>query len=292
MGSAAAEIGGAPAVSARTQVVAVIGDPIGHSLSPLIHNAGFAEVGLDWICIALPVVGGGALDAARAMRTFGLRGMSVTMPHKSDIVTGMDRLSEVASTLESVNCVTLRDGALLGDNTDGAGFLEGLRTDFDLDPAGADCVVLGAGGAARAVVLALAGAGARSVRVVNRTPSRAERAAALGGPTATVGVVSDVAHADLVVNATPVGMGTTADGVAQLPLDPSVLHRGQVVADLVYHPAETALMLAARAAGARSANGVSMLVHQAAIAFTHWTGVPAPVSAMTAAVRSALSSRD
>jgi len=280
------------AVTARTQVVAVIGDPIGHSLSPVIHNAGFAETGLDWVCVALPVGGGGALDAARSMRTLGLRGMSVTMPHKSDIVAGLDRLSEVASSLGSVNCVTLLDGELVGDSTDGAGFLEGLRTDFDLDPSGADCVVLGAGGAARAVVLALAGAGARSVRVVNRTRSRAEHAATLGGPTTTVGGASDVAQADLVVNATPVGMGVTPDGVTALPLDPALLRPGQVVAELVYHPADTALMVAARTAGARTANGVSMLVHQAAVAFTHWTGVPAPVSAMTAAVTDALSQDD
>ena len=278
------------AVTARTQVVAVIGDPIGHSLSPVIHNAGFAALGLDWICVALPVPDGAALDAARAMRTLGLRGMSVTMPHKSDIVAGLDRLSEVASTLGSVNCVTACDGELVGDSTDGSGFLEGLRADFGVDPSGADCVVLGAGGAARAVVLALAGAGARSVRVVNRTRPRAERAAALGGPTATVGVASDVTRADLVVNATPVGMGAAPDGVTTLPLDPDLLRPGQMVAELIYHPAETDLMVAARAAGARTANGMSMLVHQAAAAFTHWTGEVAPLAAMTAAATDALSS--
>ncbi len=276
------------AVTARTQVVAVIGDPIDHSLSPVIHNAGFAELGLDWVCVALPVADGGAVDASLAMRTLGLRGMSVTMPHKSAIVAGMDRLTEVASTLGSVNCVTLRDAELIGDSTDGAGFLDGLQADFDFHPAGADCVVLGAGGAARAVILALIGAGARSVRVINRTRSRAEHAAALGGPSAAVGAASDVAQADLVVNATPVGMGATPGAGAGLAFDAALLRPGQVVAELVYHPAETELMAAARAAGARTANGVSMLVHQAAVAFTHWTGEPAPVRAMTAAAIDAM----
>jgi shikimate dehydrogenase len=276
-------------ISARTQVVAVIGDPIAHSLSPTIHNAGFAEAGLDWRCVALPVRAGDALAAAAGMRTLGLRGMSVTMPHKSDICGGLDRLSAVAAALGSVNCVTRQDDELLGDNTDGAGFLGGLRQDFDLDPAGIDCVVLGAGGAARAVVLALADAGARSVRVVNRTPERAEQAAALAGSVGAVGTPADVAAADLVVNATPVGMGDGAG--AALPLDRDLLHSGQVVAELVYHPAATALMAAATAAGARTANGVSMLVHQAAVAFSHWTGEPAPIAAMGAAARAALSSR-
>ena len=208
----------------------------------MIHNAGFAELGLDWVCVALPVGRWGSGGRSLAMRTLGLRGMSVTMPHKSAIVAGMDRLTEVASPLGSVNCVTLRDAELIGDSTDGAGFLGGLQADFDFHPAGADCVVLGAGGAARAVVLALIGAGARSVRVINRTRSRAEHAAALGGPSAAVGAASDVAQADLVVNATPVGMGATPGAGAGLAFDAALLRPGQVVAELVYHPAETELM--------------------------------------------------
>ncbi len=273
-------------ITARTQVVAVIGDPIGHSLSPTIHNAGFAEVGLDWRCVALPVRAGDAVAAAGGMRALGLRGLSVTMPHKSDITAGLDRLSTAATALGSVNCVTRRDDELLGDNTDGAGFLGGLREDFDLEPVGVDCVVLGAGGAARAVVLALADAGARSVRVVNRTEARAEQAAALAGTVGAVGAPADVVDAGLLVNATPVGMGDGSS--AQLPIDPDLLHPGLVVAELVYHPAETALMDAAAAAGARTANGVSMLVHQAAVAFESVDRCRAPLAAMVAAARAAL----
>lgn len=280
--------GSVPPISANTQVVAVIGDPIAHSLSPTIHNAGFSARRLDWVCVAFPVGAGDAVAAAAAVRSLGLRGMSVTMPHKSEIAAGMDHLSDAARALGSVNCVIRRDGELLGDNTDGAGFLGGLREDFDMEPSGADCVVLGAGGAARAVVLALADAGARSVRVVNRTRANAERAAALAGVVGSVGAPGDVAGADLVVNATPVGMGDVGGG-DDVPVDARLLRPGQVVAELVYHPATTPLMAAATAAGARTANGVSMLVHQAGAAFTLWTGEPAPIAEMGAAARAALS---
>jgi shikimate dehydrogenase len=273
--------------SAHTRVVAVIGDPIEHSLSPALHNAAFAETGVDGVCVAFRVGAGRAGHAAAAMRTLGLVGMSVTMPHKADIIDGLDELTPTAARLGSVNCVR-RDGDLLvGDSTDGAGFLAGLREDFDLDPSGAHCVVLGAGGAARAVVLALAGAGAASVRVVNRSRTNAERAAALAGPLGSVGDPEQVRQADLVVNATPVGMaaGAAADS---LPVDAALLSADQVVAELVYHPQVTPLMRAAASVGARTSNGVSMLLHQAAVAFTHWTGVAAPVPAMRAAVQGSL----
>ncbi len=267
----------------------MIGDPIDHSLSPTIHNAGFAALGLDWVCLALPVRSGAAAEALVGVRALGLRGLSVTMPHKSVVAAGVDRLSDAARALGSVNCVVVQDGELVGENTDGAGFLGGLRDDFDLDPSGADCVVLGAGGAARAVVLALAGAGARSVTVVNRSEDNARRAAALAGAVGSVGTVAAVSGADLVVNATPVGMGGTGGASAGLPLEPGLLRAGQVVAELIYHPASTPLMEAAGAVGARTANGLSMLVHQAGVAFTAWTGAPAPLAAMGAAARSALS---
>ncbi len=278
-------------ISAATKVVAVIGDPIAHSLSPVIHNAAFAATGIDWACVALPVPAGQGAQVGAALRTLGLEGLSVTMPHKQDVIAGLDELTPVAAALDSVNCVLRRDGRLVGDNTDGAGFLAGLAEDTGLDPAGAHCVVLGAGGAARAVVLALAGAGAASVRVLNRTTSRAEQAAALAGSVGSVGTEADVVDADLVVNATPVGMADTGADPAATPVDPSLLRSGQVVAELVYHPAVTPLMVAARAAGARSTNGVSMLVHQAATAFGHWTGVEAPVAEMAAAAQDALAGR-
>ncbi len=208
------------------------------------------------------------------------------MPHKEAVIAALDELTPTAERLGAVNCV-VRDGdRLIGDSTDGAGFVSGLRHDFGLDPAGARCVVLGAGGAARAVVLALADAGAGSVGVVNRTAARGQAAAALAGARGALVTADAVADADLVVNATSIGMADTEGGPADVPLDPSLLRAGQVVAELIYHPERTALMAAAEAAGCRTSNGLSMLVHQAAVAFEHWTGVPAPVDVMTDAARS------
>jgi shikimate dehydrogenase len=279
--------GGGQEISGATQVVAVIGEPIAHSLSPAIHNSAFASMGLDWVCVALPVGRGGGQAAVEGMRALGIRGMSVTMPHKADVIAALDELTPTARALGSVNCVLRLDGRLVGDSTDGAGFLAGLRDDFGLDPAGRRCVVLGAGGAARAVILALADAGATSVRVVGRTPERAQQAASLAGPLGSVGGPEDIRDAELIVNATPVGMGGGPD-VDGLPVDPSLLGADQVVADLIYHPARTPLMAAAEAAGARTSNGLSMLVHQAAVAFTHWTQRPAPVAAMVAGATEAI----
>ena len=260
----------------------MIGWPVAHSLSPALHNAAFTAAALDWVFVALPVAPGRGADAVAGARALGLGGLSVTMPHKADVAAAVDRLTPTAAALGAVNCVFRDPGdddVLVGDSTDGDGFLAGLRDDFGLDPSGATCVGLGAGGAARAVVLALAGAGAAAVRVVNRTPERAEAAAALAGEAGSAAPVDAVADADLVVNATPVGMG----GNTGLPVPAQLLGPGQVVAELVYHPAETPLMAAARERGARTANGSSMLVHQAAVAFERWTGRPAPVDVMRAA---------
>ncbi len=262
----------------------VIGSPVEHSLSPTIHNAAFAALGLDWTYFAVAVPAGRAPSALAAMRSLRLGGMSVTMPHKEAVAAAIDVLTPRAERLGAVNCVSWRGTQLEGDSTDGPGFLDALRVDHGWDPAGRRTVVIGAGGAARAVVAALAEAGAASVAVVNRSPERAERAAALAGPAGAVAGPEAVADADLVVNATPLGMG----GDGSLAVDPSRLGPGQVVADLVYDPVETPLLAAARAAGAVPVTGVGMLVHQAAHAFRRWTGEEPPVEAMSAAAVAAL----
>ena len=273
-----------PPLSARTTVAAVIGDPIRHSLSPAILNAAFDAAGLDWAFVAFEVPDGGAGAALDGMRALGLGGLSVTMPHKQAAARAVDRLAGDAAALGAVNCVVPDGDALVGHNTDGPGLLGSLRDDAGIDPGGARCAVLGAGGAARAVVAALAGAGADDVVVVNRTRSRAEEAAALAGAAGRVGVAADVRDADVVVNATSVGMVATP-GVA---VDVALLHAGQVVVDAVYQPLRTELLAAAEAAGAVAVDGLGMLVHQAAVAFSLWTGQPAPLAAMRAAARAGL----
>lgn len=278
----------------------MIGDPVEHSLSPVLHNAAFTELGIDWIYVAFRVAAGQGGAAVESMRTLDLAGLSVTMPHKADAARAVDVLGPVASQLQVVNTVswsrTTTDSALLGESTDGAGFIDSLYGDEGFDPAGRSCTLLGAGGAARAVALALAGAGAASVAVVARRPQAASACAALAGPAGRVVPGGDgaqlreaVAGADLVVNATPFGM--REEGLP-FGLEPAWLHSRQFVTDLVYAPATTPLLAAARRAGASSSNGLGMLIHQAARQVELWTGRPAPLEAMSAAAVAALTQAD
>lgn len=285
-------------------IVGVIGSPVAHSLSPLLHSTAFAALGLDggWRSFAFEVPAGGAAGALEAMRRAGIRGLSVTMPHKADVAAGVDECSEVGRRLGAVNCVVNRDGSLLGTNTDGEGFVSSLQRGAGFDPGGRRCVVVGAGGAARAVVLALAEAGATEVAIVNRTPERAYEAAALAGPVGTVVPLTDgsiaqaVVAADLVVNATPVGMaGVGRDGgggPGEWLVAPELLESGQVAADLVYAPRPTRWLAVAADGGATVLDGLGMLVHQAAAQLVLWTGMEPPVEAMWEAAEAASPSDD
>ena len=275
-------------LSGATRVAAVIGSPIRHSLSPAIHNAGFAAAGLDWTFLAFEVAEPDIAAALDGMRALGIVGLSVTMPHKTAVAQFVDVLTPEAADLAAVNCVTrLSDGRLEGHNTDGPGFLDALRAETGFDPEGRRCVVVGAGGAARAVVRSLSGAGAAEVVVVNRSRAAAERAIALAPGCGRVGEASFIADAELVVNATPLGM----DG-RSMPFDIELIGAGQTVVDLIYHPDRTPLLEGATARGATAINGLGMLIHQAGHAWSRWTGGPAPLAAMEHAVRAALQHSD
>lgn len=285
----------------ETRVAGVIGDPIRHSLSPVVCNAAFDALGLDWVYVAFEVPDGAAADALEAMRTLGIEGLSVTMPHKEAVALYVDELTPDAAALGAVNCVARRGGNLVGHNTDGPGFLDALRLDEGWDPAGRRCVVVGAGGAARAVIRALAGAGAADVVIVNRTPARGREAARLAGDVARVGVLADIDAAELVVNATPVGMTSVVSltDVAggervtsgPMPVPAERLGAGQLIVDLVYEPMQTPLLEAARAAGATPVGGLGMLIHQAAHALQTWTGEEPPREVMSAAALAELARR-
>jgi shikimate dehydrogenase len=269
-----------------TRQAGIIGSPVRHSLSPALYRAAFAELGLDWAYDAYEVAASDAAAFAARVRT-DLWGLSVTMPDKEAVIPALDDLSEVARDLQAVNCI-LRDGdRIVGHNTDGPGLVDSLELDEGLDLGGATVALLGAGGAGRAVARALGAAGA-TVLVVNRSPERAAAAARLGGPRARVAETADVAGAGIVVNATSLGMGD--DG--RTPVAPDLLHEGQVVVDLVYHPIETPLLRAAGAAGARAVGGLGMLVHQAGHQLRLWTGAEPPIAAMRAAAEAALAARD
>ena len=166
-------------VTGATVTVGVIGDPVRHSLSPTLHNAAFDALGVDARSLAFPVADGDGPAAVDAMRVLGIRGLSVTMPHKEAVLAAADRCAVQAEALAAANCLINDDGVITAHNTDGDGLVRSLRVENDTDPSGARVVVLGAGGAARSVIEALGRAGAADVVVVNRTEARAERAAAL-----------------------------------------------------------------------------------------------------------------
>lgn len=268
-------------IGGASTVTGIIGDPVAQSRSPAIHNAAFAACDLDWVYVAFRVEAGHAAAAFRGVRALSMAGVNVTMPHKAAAAAACDEITEVAATLGAVNTVVVRDGRLLGDSTDGAGFIGALR-DEDVDPTGTQILVIGTGGAARAITHALGVHGAH-VTVTGRRDDEARVAAAVA-PGATVAafdsLTDTVAASDIVVNATPIGMGGEPP-----PFDPSALRDGQFVIDTVYYPLETPLLVAARARGARAANGIGMLVHQAALAFTKFTGFDAPIDVMRAAAQ-------
>jgi shikimate dehydrogenase len=266
-------------------VAAVIGSPVAHSLSPAIHNAAFRSAGLDWVYVAFEVAPGRAGAALDAMRVLGLRGLSVTTPHKEDVAAAVDELAPVAKTLRSVNTVAITEGGgLIGHSTDGDGVVEALA-EAAVGLAGAVVAVVGAGAAARSVIDALGRAGAGAILVVNRTPERAEEAVRLASA-ARVGTLADVSGADVVVNATSVGLDSSA-----VPFDPGLLRPGQVVADLVYHPLETRLLVAAREHGCRTLDGLGTLVHQAVLQQELWTGRRPDADAMRTAALAELARR-
>ncbi|MGI9645404.1 MAG: shikimate dehydrogenase [Ilumatobacteraceae bacterium] len=267
------------------RLAAVIGSPVAHSLSPVIHRAAFAAAGVDWSYVAFEVAPGAGAAAVESMRTLGIAGLSVTMPHKADVAAAVDELEPPAVALGAVNTVSWSGDRLVGSSTDGDGFVSSLAAE-GVGVTGIAVAVIGAGGAARSVIDALGRAGAGSIRVVNRTADNAERAASLAA-VAEVGEPADVGTADLVVNATSVGMGDSGD----LACAPDLLRCDQVVADLVYHPLETPLLAAAAERGARTIDGLGMLVHQAALQQQRWLGTLPDVAAMRAAAESELATR-
>ncbi|HET6714135.1 MAG TPA: shikimate dehydrogenase [Actinomycetota bacterium] len=278
-------------IGGGTHVVGVIGWPVEHSLSPAIHNAAFASLGMDWVYVPLPVAPGAMRAAADGLVGLGLRGANVTMPHKTESADLADELSEDARRLRAVNTFVVAGDRLVGHNTDTPGFDRFLRRDAGFDAAGRSALVLGAGGAARAVALALALAGAAELCVAVRDAGRADDLLlAIEGTDLAVEVVpfdeAAARRADLVVNATPVG----ADGRSFPPIP--VLGPDVLVIDLLYRPVVTPLQVRAREAGAESFGGLGLLLHQAALSFELWTGTPAPLDVMSAAAVATVAEHD
>jgi shikimate dehydrogenase len=279
-----------PAISAVTRLCAIYGSPIRHSASPAMHNAAFAALGLDWRYLAFEVDPKNLRAAIEGAKAMGFAGLNLTVPHKLLALDMMDVLNESAKTWGAVNTIKFEaaaDGKILahGHNTDADGISRSLREDLGVEVRGASVLLLGAGGAGRAVALKLASENVAELFLINRTPSKAEDIGVeikKRFPSVRVEVGYPKTNLDLLVNATSAGLKPDDT----LPLDESQfpLKQACAVYDVIYRPAETKLLAAAKAAGCKTANGLGMLLHQGAQAFEIWTGKTAPRDVMRRAL--------
>jgi shikimate dehydrogenase len=263
-------------LSGKARLAGILGWPVAHSRSPRLHGLWLQRHGIDGAYVPLPVAPEAFAGAVRGLAALGFRGANVTIPHKEAAFAVCDEVDATARRMGAVNTLQFRDGRILGSNTDGFGFLENIRQQVPGWQAGAGpAVLLGAGGSARAITVALLEAGCPQVVLVNRTPARAEALArAVGGPV-TVAATPPLDGAALLVNTTSLGM----QGQPPLSVDLAPLPAQAVVADIVYVPLETPLLAGARARGLRAVGGLGMLLHQARPGFAQWFGVDPVVDA-------------
>ena len=278
--------------SESSRLYGILGHPIGHSLSPLMHTLAFRHHGLDAVYLPFSVAPEHLSKAVAGAVALGMGGFNVTIPHKETILACLDEITDEARVIGAVNTVHVKDGHAVGHNTDGAGFLLALKG-VETPVSELDTCVLGAGGAARALAAALLGAGCPRLVIANRTFTRGERLAAElqsrhpGAEVRSIGM-ADAAHAAhqsrLVVNSTSIGMHKGDDS----PLPGGCLGPEHVVYDIVYRPLVTPLLREARAAGATTIGGLDMLIGQGAAAFTIWTGLSFPLDTVRPAMEARL----
>ena len=280
-------------ISGKTKVVALIGDPVEHSRSPLMQNAAFRALGLDWVYIALPVKAANVGAAVAGLRALGFQGANVTMPHKAAVIPYLDEVAPGARRIGAVNTIVRQGDRLIGENTDGRGFIRALRQEGQLEVRGRRVFLFGAGGVAHALALELGAAGAASLAVANRTVERAEELAAhvtratgcetLAVPWEPRAWAPLLSEADVIINGTRAGMLGEPDFAADLPW--RELKRAVVVCDAVYEPLATNLLRTAARHGLRTLDGLVLLLYQGVLAFELWTGKPAPVAVMARALQ-------
>lgn len=276
----------------------LLGHPVSHSVSPAFQQAALDSCSIDAAYSALDVSHADLPATVASLRDPDVLGANVTVPHKEAVFALLDGVSEEARLIGAVNTIHNRDGALEGHNTDARGFLSALREEAGFEPRGRTALILGAGGSARAVAVALAGEGASSVVIANRTVERAEALAelvrSLDVPARAIALdpanLREAARCHLVVNCTSLGM-TGGPGPADTPMSAELIPPDALVCDLVYNPRVTPLLREAAASGARTLGGLPMLVYQGAAAFEIWTGVAAPARVMFAAADTALAAR-
>lgn len=272
-------------ITGKTNCVGILGYPVGHSLSPVMHNAAFAQNQMDYVYIPLPTAPTDLADAVRAMKVWDFRGANVTIPHKVAVMEHLDEIDEDARMIGAVNTITIRDGKTIGSNTDGIGFISALWR-AGASPAGGHAVLLGAGGAARAVVWGLLQNGIAKITLVVRDLAKgiafAERFTAHGDITVTTFGSDDAKSAlgvcTLLVNTTPLGMAPNVDAMPKV--DWQDVAPQAVVYDLIYTPLMTRFLLEAEKCGHQVINGKTMLIEQGAASFVKWTGVEPSRDAM------------
>lgn len=282
-------------ISGKTRVCGVIGDPIEHTLSPAIHNAAFNHLKLDFVFLAFRVKAADLENAVRGMRGLGIHGLNVTMPHKSAVISFLDEVDPTVQFLGSANTILNKDGKLSGFNTDGVGALKALREN-GVALSEKKVLLLGAGGAAKAIAFALAEE-VGELAVLNRAAEKAKELAetlgrmfnkkVVGGALSPDAIAKNLRGSDVLINATSVGMHPK---VNQSIVTPQWLRSDLTVMDIVYNPVETKLAKDAKAAGAKVISGVEMLIYQGAASFEIWTGRSAPIEVMRRAALNKLSS--
>jgi shikimate dehydrogenase len=276
--------------SYKADLVGVFGYPVAENPTIVMQEAAFRALGLNWRYLTVEVRPEQLADAVRGLRAFNMAGINLTIPHKVAVIPYLDGLSPEAALIGAVNTVVREGDRLVGHNTDGKGFVRSIREDAGLDPAGTRVVFLGAGGAARAMAVEMALAGAAHITVVNRSPGRGQplvdllhsKTPAQAKFVHWQGPYSVPAEADILVNATSIGLFPNVDDLPAVAMD--TLRPGLLVCDVIPNPPQTAFLAAAAAHGARTLDGLGMLVGQGAIAFTMWTGYDAPVEVMRLAL--------
>jgi shikimate dehydrogenase len=281
-------------ISGKTRVCGVIGDPIEHSLSPTIHNAAFNHLKLDFVFLAFRVKTADLENAVRGMRGLGIHGLNVTMPHKSAVIGCLDEVDFTVRFLDSANTILNRDGRLSGFSTDGVGALKALREN-GIDLSGKKVLLLGAGGAAKAIAFALVPE-VGELAILNRSAEKAEELAetlghmfnrkVISGALSPDAIKTNLRDTDILVNATSAGM---KPNLSQSLVAPELLKSDLAVMDIVYNPVETKLAKDAKTAGAKVISGVEMLIYQGAASFEIWTGHEAPIEVMRKAALNKLS---
>lgn len=272
-------------ISGKTRVCAVIGDPVEHSLSPVMHNAAFKKLGLNLVYVAFKVTRNELKEAISGARSLGLRGLNVTMPHKKAVISYLDETDSTAEAIGAVNTILNNQGKLIGYNTDGKGAMIALKEN-GIYPEEKKMLILGAGGAAKAIAFQAAQE-VEELVILNRTSEKATKLAELlckkfgnkvkGGALSAEVLKEELKTTDILVNATSVGMHPD---VNRSPVPSDLLRRELCVMDIIYNPLETKLVKDAKSVGAKVVLGLEMLLYQGAVAFEIWTNCPAPVDVM------------